>query len=194
VAARESLTPQAFRVALAALPSHGNVPVDGLTPAAVLIGLVRANGMGWQVIFTHRTTQVEQHKGQVSFPGGTAEASDATAVDTALREAQEEIGLPRACTDVLGCMAPCSTSTGFLITPVVAAIRTPFTVHAAEAEVERVFTVPLPWLADPAHHERRLFQRLNGREEWVYFFQPYEGEVIWGVTAHILVDLLSLVQ
>ncbi len=167
---------------------------NGLVPASVLIGLFQQSSPEWQVIFTRRTDLVERHKGQVSFPGGAADAADHDAVDTALREAYEEIGLPRSCANVIGCLREMPTVTGFLITPVVAILCWPFDVLPEKAEVDRVFSVPLSWLANPENRTERLYTRSNGSQEMVVFFQPYEDEIIWGATARILVDFIDLIS
>ena len=187
------LTAEYIRLALRESCDHRDSGLHGLIPASVLIGLFQMDGSGWQVLFTRRTNLVESHKGQVAFPGGAAESTDQNVVETALREANEEIGLPRACVDVLGCMQTMETVTGYNITPVVANLCWPFDVRPAQAEVERVFFVPLAWLADTENREERLYTRSNGSREMVVFFQPYGGEIIWGATARIMVNFLQLI-
>lgn len=183
-----------IRSALRETCDHRDDGSKGLTPASVLIGLFRPEGSEWQVLFTRRTNLVESHKGQVAFPGGAAETTDQNVVETALREANEEIGLPHACVDVLGCMQTMETVTGYNITPVVANLCWPFDVHPAEAEVERVFSVPLAWLANPENREERLYTRSNGSREMVVFYHSYDGEIIWGATARIMVNFLQLLE
>lgn len=161
-----------------------------LRPAAVLIPLLRMNG-GWHVLFTRRTDLVVSHKGQVSFPGGAADPGDSGPVDTALREAREEIGLQAECVTVIGLMPELSTNSGFLITPVVGSICWPIQLSLEEKEVSRVFTVPLDWLADPNNSEERLYTRSNGSQEMVVYYRPYDDEVVWGVTGSLTRNLVK---
>lgn len=189
-----SLSPEQIARALAsACPLQGMPACQGkLTQAAVLIPLIR-RAESWEVLFTRRTDSVENHKGQVAFPGGAVEEQDHTPEETALREAWEEIGLPPESVQVLGRLPRLSTITGYCVTPVVGEIVQPVTFHPAPAEVSRVFQVPLVWLADHRNWEWRWYTRLNGTADWVIFYQPYEGETIWGVTAMILHSFLCAI-
>jgi len=162
-----------------------------LVAASVLIPLFRMESR-WYLVYTHRTERVMNHKGQVSFPGGAADPEDQDAVQTALRETYEEIGIPTDCVQVLGQMSPMPTVTGFIITPVVGVVCWPYELRPAEVEVERVFQVPLAWLANPANREERLYTRSNGTSEMVVFYQPYDGELIWGATARITLDFIKI--
>ncbi len=146
----------------------------------------------WHLVFTRRTEHVENHKGQVSFPGGAADDGDGDAVQTALRETFEEIGIPPDCVRVLGQMAPMATVTGFCITPVVGVVCWPYALKPAEVEVQRVFTVPLAWLADPNHRSMRPHTRRDGSTDLVVFFDRYDDELIWGVTGTITVEFIRL--
>ena len=166
-------------------------PPAHLVAASVLIPLFRMESR-WYLVYTHRTEKVMNHKGQVSFPGGAADPGDRDAIQTALRETFEEIGIPTDCIQVLGQMAPMPTVTGFIITPVVGVVCWPYELRPAEIEVERVFQVPLGWLADVANREERLYTRSNGTSEMVVFYQPFDGEVIWGATARITLDFIKL--
>lgn len=168
--------------------SHSN-----LTPAAVLIPLYQ-DGREWFILLTLRTDQVENHKGQVSFPGGAADKTDKTPVDTALRETFEETGIPPQKVQILGQMSPLVSSSGFLIFPVIGKIEWPIALIPAENEVKRIFSVPLKWLAEPGNQEERLYMRQNGIQEMVIFYKPFDGEIIWGITARIIVDFLNLLQ
>ena len=155
-------------------------------PAAVLIPLTMVSG-DWQVLFTRRTDIVEHHKGQVSFPGGATEPQDVDAVDTALREAHEEIGLRSSDTRILGQLGEMLTVTNFLVTPVVAVFPWPyaFTVHTIE--VDRVFTIPLKWLTN--HENWQEFIRKETKRSLITFY-PYDGELLWGVTARMTVEFI----
>ena len=122
--------------------------------AAVLVPLVvRPDDV--TVLLTRRTRAVRRHSGQVAFPGGRVDPEDPDMVTTALREAEEEIGLPRDLPTVLGSLAPYDTATGFSVTPVVATVAGPFSPIPDPNEVESVFEVPLAFLMDPANHQRR---------------------------------------
>lgn len=155
------------------------------TCAAVLIPLMRFDGE-WHVLFTVRTERVEHHKGQVSFPGGACDPADATPEATALRELEEEIGVRPGDVRVLGRLNEIRTITYFRITPVVGVLPWPYTFRISTVEVARVFSIPLEWLADPAH---RITFSLNGRTLTVYF--PHSGEVLWGASAQITLELLQ---
>ena len=163
---------------------------SNLTPAAVLIPLYR-DGREWFVLLTLRTDRVENHKGQVSFPGGAADKTDKTPVDTALRETFEETGIPPQKVQILGQMPPLVSSSGFLIYPVIGKIHWPIALTPAENEVKRIFSVPLKWLAEPENKEERLYTRQNGTQEMVIFYKPYDGEIVWGITARIISDFLN---
>ena len=157
-----------------------------VTAAAVLIPIVERPA-GLTVIFTQRTSHLKAHSGQVSFPGGRAEPSDPTPEFTALREAQEEIGLPMERVEVLARLPEYLTRTGFRVTPVVGLLTPPFELVPDPREVEEVFEVPLAYLLDPANH-RRETRELQGRTVG-YYVVRYESRTIWGATAGMLMNL-----
>ncbi len=147
----------------------------------------------WQLIFTRRTEAVEHHKGQVSFPGGGCEIEETTPEETALREAREEIGLEPDSVGVLGRLNDILTITGFRVTPIVATIRWPFPARLETAEVERVFIIPLTWLADRKNWEERPFTPGGAaRPVPVVTYHEYDGEILWGATARITHNFLSV--
>ena len=156
-----------------------------LIPAAVLAPLVE-RPEGYTVLLTQRTAHLEHHGGQISFPGGRAEAEDANPVETALREAEEEIGLDRRhVVEIAGFLDLYQTVTGFLVTPVVGFVTPPFALTLDTFEVAEAFEVPLDFILDPRHHEQRslIYQGQPRR----YYVIPYENRFIWGATAAMLV-------
>jgi 8-oxo-dGTP pyrophosphatase MutT (NUDIX family) len=157
-----------------------------LTAAAVLVPIVRREPE-LTVIFTQRTTHLKAHSGQVSFPGGRAEPHDPTPEFTALREAQEEIGLPMERVEVLARMPDYLTRTGFRVTPVVGLLEPPFELIPDPREVQEVFEVPLAFLLDARNHQRRT-RELQGRMVG-YYVMEFGGRAIWGATAGMLVNL-----
>jgi 8-oxo-dGTP pyrophosphatase MutT (NUDIX family) len=161
-------------------------------PAAVLVPLYWNNDE-WHLLYTRRTEDVETHRGQVSFPGGMIEHEDEDADQAALREAKEEIGIRENDVDILGHLDNMHTITHFMVTPVVGIIPWPYEFTINEIEVASVFGVPLLWLADPTHLEVREYTVPHTDMQIpVNYFAPYKGEVIWGATARITVNLLNV--
>ncbi|MGZ9224975.1 MAG: NUDIX hydrolase, partial [Anaerolineales bacterium] len=156
--------------------------------AAVLVPLVW-HADEWHLLFTRRTDIVESHKGQVSFPGGACDEGEKTPEQTALRETEEEIGIQPDNVKVLGRLANLVTITYFRVTPIVGVVRWPAVFRVGEHEVARVFTMPLGWLANPAN--RWQFE-LPGTRRTLIAFHPYDGELLWGATARMTVDFLTV--
>src|SRR5688572_12145881 len=156
--------------------------------AAVLVPLVWHDGE-WHVLFTRRTDRVESHKGQVSFPGGACDEGETTPEQTALREAEEEIGIHPEHVRVLGRLSNLITITYFRVTLVVGVVKWPAVFRVGEHEVARVFTIPLAWLADATN--RWQFE-IPGRNRSLIAYHPYDGELLWGATARITVDFLKV--
>jgi 8-oxo-dGTP pyrophosphatase MutT (NUDIX family) len=156
---------------------------DNLIPAGVLVLLFEQNAE-LHVVLTQRTDEVERHKGQVSFPGGIMEEGDATILDTALRETEEEIGLSRTSIEVLGTLSDYPTSSGFRITPVVASLSSPHSFALNTSEVSEIFEVPLSFFLN-IHNERVERYEYAGTMTEFYFYQ-FRQYKIWGVTAGIL--------
>jgi len=165
------------------------------TDASVLVPLVMRES-GVQVLLTRRTEHLRDHAGQISFPGGRVEAHDADAVATALRETEEEIGLPRSHVEVIGHLPSYTTVTHFVVTPVVALVRPGFALKLDQFEVAEAFEVPLAFLMTPAHHRRHEMQLPGGARR--FLSMPWEGidnagavrsYFIWGATAAMLRNL-----
>ena len=167
-------------------------PDRPLTPAAVLIGiLARAEPM---VLFTQRTAHLNDHAGQISFPGGRRDPGDRDVVHTALRETEEETGLAASAIEVIGQIPDYTTGTGFIVTPVVGWVQSPPDPREYshdEFEVAEVFEVPLAFLLDPRNHrlETAMFK---GRMR-TYHAMPWQGRYIWGATAGMLLTFYRMV-
>ncbi|MBK6401942.1 MAG: CoA pyrophosphatase [Rhodocyclaceae bacterium] len=157
-----------------------------LLPAAVLIPIViRATGL--TVLLTQRTSHLRDHAGQVSFPGGRSEPRDLTPAATALREAEEEVGLDPGQVEVLGTLNRYQTGTGFTITPVVGLVTPPLDLKLDDFEVADVFEPPLSFLLDPANFRRDRVEARGAVHE--YWAVPWQERYIWGATAGMLVNL-----
>lgn len=168
------------------LLNPGMGQAENLIPAAVLIPVVNREDE-LKVLFTRRAANLAQHAGQISFPGGHIEESDNEPIDAALRETEEEVGLPRHHIDVIGQLENYISRTGFEITPIVGVIEPPFTVVPQPSEVAEVFEVPLSFLLNPENHHRHT-REISG-ENREFYAMPYGEYYIWGVTAGILVNL-----
>ena len=154
-----------------------------LRDAGVLIG-VMTTGSCPAVVLTKRSSRLKHHPGQIAFPGGKLDAGDGSPTDAALREAEEEIGLPRNLVEILGIMPPHETVTGFSVTPVVGLIRDTFDPVPEAGEVAEVFTAPLGHVMDPANF---VVQSRRWRGQWRYYYTvPWGPYYIWGATARIL--------
>ncbi len=154
-------------------------------PAAVLIGLVERD-TGLNLILTRRADTLSRHSGQVALPGGRTEPGEAPWI-TALREAEEEIGLERRFVRPAGLCDLYRTHTGFEITPVVGFVAPGFALNPSEAEVAEVFETPFAFLMDPANHEERIWDSPEGARR--YYAMPHLDRLIWGATAGILRSL-----
>lgn len=162
--------------------------------AAVLLPLVMRDEL--TLLLTERATGMSHHSGQIAFPGGRTDESDQDEVDTALREAQEEIALPRHFVEVLGTLPTYVTGSAFIITPVVALVRPGFQLHANPGEVADIFEVPLRFLMNPGHHRRHQVEFDGVLREWLSMpytepaIRPEDADprerYIWGATAGML--------
>jgi len=175
-----------------ALAHHRRHIVVGseLTCAAVLLPLLYKEGQ-WHVLFTQRTQDVEHHKGQISFPGGACEPFDPDLAATALRETDEEIGVPPRLVRVLGALDDFPTITHFLVTPFVGLVPYPLVYSPNPYEVEAVLEVPLSFFVDPAG--LRVEEREHEGQIFDVLFWDYGPHTIWGATARILKGFLDLI-
>jgi 8-oxo-dGTP pyrophosphatase MutT (NUDIX family) len=153
--------------------------------AAVLVPVIARSEL--TVLLTERTAHLATHAGQIAFPGGKVEPFDPDPIHTALREAEEEIGLPRTVVEPLGFLDGYRTGTGFLVTPVVALVSTDFTLRLDPGEVASAFEVPLAFLMDPDNHKRHS-REWRGRQRH-YYAMPFGDRYIWGATAGMLKNL-----
>lgn len=157
-----------------------------LAHASVLIPIVLRESP--TVLLTQRAAHLASHSGQIAFPGGKADAEDASAVATALREAQEEVGIDPESLEVLGTLPDYLTGSAFLVTPVVALVAPQARILANPQEVAHVFEVPLAFLMNPAHHRSHHVDWEGASRQW--FSMPYADAgsqwFIWGATAGML--------
>ena len=165
-----------------------------LRRAAVLLPLARVSG-AWHLLFIRRATdERDRHSGQVAFPGGARETGDDSDVATALREAREEIGLAAEGVEVLGTLGAYLTISRYEVVPVVARIDWPVPLALQASEVARTFLMPLDWLADRANftlRARREMDPASARRHPVVVYEPFDGEVLWGATARIVLNFLK---
>lgn len=163
------------------------------TPASVLIPLVLRES-GPTLLLTQRTAHLNDHAGQVSLPGGRVDEGDVSAIDTALRETEEEVGLHRRHIEILGSLPDYFTATGFRVTPVVSLVQPPFDLRADPFEVAEIFEVPLAFLMDGRNHQRRAIDLPNSSERRTFYAMPYDRFFIWGATAGMLRNLFHFLR
>jgi 8-oxo-dGTP pyrophosphatase MutT (NUDIX family) len=178
----ETLAEQALRIQQTTAP----------VAAAVLVPVV-VREPGLTLLLTQRTAHLNDHAGQVSFPGGRVEPSDASAIETALRETEEEIGLDRRHVEVLGILPDYFIRTGFQVTPVVGLVHPPFELRADPFEVAEIFEVPLTFLMNGANHQRRTGEFPDGARR-TFYSMPYDRFFIWGATAGMLRNLFHFLR
>lgn len=166
-------------------------PASEYKKASVLIPFVRKNNQ-WHVLFIRRAdSDRDRHSGQVAFVGGKADETDETEIHTALRETQEEIGVDPEHVIVLGQIGSHFSVSSFQITPIVATLPWPYDLTLEVAEVSSTFTIPLKWLADSDNYEVRDRQPPEfDKPIPVVYFKEYEGEILWGASAKMMVSLI----
>ncbi len=196
----ECLTPEALRQRFRSPPAW--TPDDSVerlfvdrppARAAVLVPLVMRGEL--QLLLTQRGQHLSTHSGQIAFPGGRCDDTDVDEVHTALREAEEEVGLAPSFVEVLGTLPVYVTGTAYVVTPVVALVRPGFALQPNPDEVADVFEVPLSFLMNPANHRRHKADFDGGQRQWLSM--PWTGEpdrerYIWGATAGMLRNLYRL--
>ena len=167
----------------------GMTPLSELRQAAVLVPVVeRADAL--TLMLTQRTDHLNDHPGQISFPGGRIETADTSPEDAALREAEEEVGLIRDHVEVIGRLDQYVTRTGFSVTPVVGLVNPAYTVQPDPFEVAEVFEVPLAFLLDPINHRRD--SRIYKGTKREFYAMPYGEYYIWGATAGMIRNLYDV--
>jgi 8-oxo-dGTP pyrophosphatase MutT (NUDIX family) len=164
-----------------------------LRRAAVLVPIVQ-RPEGLTVLLTQRTAHLNNHAGQISFPGGRAEELDSSPIETALRETEEEIGLTRRHIEIVGVLPEHVTASAYLVTPVIGLVTPPFELIAESNEVAEIFEVPLAFLMDGMNHQRMSFELPEGAGRRSFYAMPYERFFIWGATAGMLRNLFHLLR
>ena len=190
---------------------HAFAGVEPPRPAAVLLPLLRlgtrqtpkpvadpveASPSPWHLLFIRRAEHPhDRHSGEVAFPGGRVDPQDPDPVATALREAEEEIGLDPGQVEILGQLPAFHTVSGYRVTPVVGLIPWPLALRPDPTEVAEVFTLPLDWLREPGHRHTRLWPHpAHPEAREIIFYQERDGRRLWGVSAWITVDFLGCLE
>ena len=178
------------------LCSENNID-KSLTAAAVLVPII-SNQEGYKILLTHRSKKLEDHAGQISFPGGRIDSDDKSPKDTALREAHEEIGINENSIEILGHLDAYATATWFRILPIVSIIKEDFDIKINPIEVESIFYLPMEFLMNPKNHKKEMGtykrQSTSYKIEYEYNVIPYENHHIWGATAAMLINLYETLK
>lgn len=160
---------------------------DANSPAAVLVCIYQFQGE-YSVLFTQRAEHLKHHAGQISFPGGKAEKHDKNLIETAYREAEEEVGLKSKHLQLIGSLQPYRTVSGFAVTPIISVYQSSLNIKTDllidKNEVASAFGVPLAYLMDEKNYSEQIIHRNN--KQFPVYFLPYETKLIWGATAGIL--------
>jgi 8-oxo-dGTP pyrophosphatase MutT (NUDIX family) len=168
---------------------------DNAREAAVLVPFLRVED-AWHILFIRRTHHPEdRHGGQVAFAGGKRENCDRTLMDTALREAEEEVGLARHDVEVLGHINHHHTVSDFQVRPYVATVSWPYELTLDTVEVARAFTMPLAWLAEPGNFRTEQRHHPDSQRPWpVVYYDLYDGEMLWGASARMMLSLIDVLR
>ena len=162
-------------------------------PASVMIPLVVYEEK-ISVLFTKRTNNVRDHQGQISFPGGAIETEDLSPLSAAYRETFEEIGLPRNHITLLGELNPRNTITGYYVYPFIGFINSLQNLIINPFEVEKIIIIPICWLMMDSNSRTEMYERPGVKKHPVIFYEAYNNEIIWGITASIIHDFLSVIK
>ncbi len=178
------------------LCSDNNIDMS-LTAAVVLVPII-ANNKDYKILLTHRSIKLEDHAGQISFPGGRIDSHDKSPKSTALRETYEEIGIKESSVEILGHLDAYATATGFRILPIVSIIKGDFDININPIEVESIFYLPMKFLMNPKNHKKEIGtykrQSTSYKIEYEYNVIPYENHHIWGATAAMLINLYETLK
>jgi 8-oxo-dGTP pyrophosphatase MutT (NUDIX family) len=172
---------------------HWRQIAQPVRPAAVLIAIVLRED-GPTLLFTQRNADLTDHPGQISFPGGRVEQSDASPVETALRETEEEIGLARQHVEIIGQLPEYRTGTGYRVTPIVGLVTPPFDLQPDVREVAEIFEVPLTFLMNGVNHQRHTVKLPGQTARRNFYSIPYKHYFIWGATAAMVRNLFHLLR
>lgn len=166
-----------------------------LTRASVLVSFLKIDGK-INILLTNRSAHLEDHAGQVSFPGGRIDSMDDSPVDTAIRESYEEVGVKPKNISILGSLDAYQTGTGFRIMPILAIINDQTEFQVNEEEVESIFFLPLNFLMDSSNHTREIKSFKQGDSSYEYDFNviQYKDHYIWGATAGMLINLYEVIM
>lgn len=168
---------------------------DSAREAAVLVPFVRIDN-AWHILYIRRTSfEGDRHSGQVAFAGGKRDDSDETLLATALREAEEEIGIAANDVEVLGHINHHHTISEFQVRPYIGVMPWPYPLNLDEIEVARAFTMPLRWLAESSNYRLEQRQHPDSRRPWpVVYYDLYDGEMLWGATARMTLSLIEVLR
>ena len=163
--------------------------------AAVLVPFLRIED-AWHILYIRRTSfEGDRHSGQVAFAGGKRDDEDSSLLATALREAEEEVGIAAADVEILGHINHHHTISEFQVRPYVAVMDWPYRLQLDEIEVARAFTMPLNWLAQASNYRTEERQHPDSNRPWpVVYYDLYDGEMLWGATARMTLSLIDVLQ
>ena len=168
-------------------------PEGRMPEAAVLMPITRSDSP--ELVLTLRASGLSTHGGEVAFPGGRRDPEDRDLIHTALREAEEEVGLIAADVEVLGHINHHHTISEFQVRPYVATMSWPYELKPDGVEVARIFTIPLQWLADESNYRIEHRQHPESQRPWpVVYYDRYDGELLWGATARMTLSLIDILR
>ena len=168
---------------------------DQAREAAVLVPFLRIDE-AWHILYIRRAHfEGDRHSGQVAFAGGKRDAGDDSLLDTALREAEEEVGIAATDIDVLGHINHHHTVSHFQVRPYVGVLPWPYPLRLDQTEVARTFTIPLAWLAERANYRTEQRHHPESQRPWpIVYYDLYDGEMLWGATARMTLSLIEVLK